>query len=96
VGVGTFSDAFYAQVLAYGVGLGDLLADPTRLESHHQKVLVRRYTIYHIVYCGCNSNSNNNNINIVGGGGIVASRRIVVVACVLWFCCDWAWRRGVP
>ena len=32
--VGVFADAFYAQVLAYGVGLGDLLAKPERLDAH--------------------------------------------------------------
>eukprot|EP01065_Artemidia_motanka_P038717 TRINITY_DN47565_c0_g1_i1.p1 TRINITY_DN47565_c0_g1~~TRINITY_DN47565_c0_g1_i1.p1 ORF type:complete len:985 (+),score=290.16 TRINITY_DN47565_c0_g1_i1:57-3011(+) len=31
---GVFSDAFYAQVLAYTVGLGELLADPAKLDSH--------------------------------------------------------------
>lgn len=33
-GIGSFADAFYAQVLAYSLGLGDLLADPSRLDSH--------------------------------------------------------------
>ena len=33
-GIGSFADAFYGQVLAYSLGLGDLLADPTRLDSH--------------------------------------------------------------
>ncbi len=35
-GIGSFADAFYAQVLAYSLGLGDLLADPSRLDSHLQ------------------------------------------------------------
>ena len=38
--VGVFADAFYAQVLAYSVGLGDLLAQPARLRSHLQYVSV--------------------------------------------------------
>ena len=33
-GVGVFADAFYAQVLAYTSGLGDLLQHPERLDSH--------------------------------------------------------------
>eukprot|EP00947_MAST-08B_sp_MAST-8B-sp1_P005443 g5443.t1 len=33
-GVGIFADTMYAQVLAYAVGLGDLLATPARLDSH--------------------------------------------------------------
>lgn len=33
-GVGVFADAFYAQVLAYTLGLGSLLAHPERLDSH--------------------------------------------------------------
>ena len=33
-GVGVFADAFYAQVLAYTAGLGDLLQKPDRLDSH--------------------------------------------------------------
>ena len=37
-GIGIFSDAFYAQVLAYSVGLGDLLARPERLDQHLQYV----------------------------------------------------------
>jgi hypothetical protein len=31
---GVFADAFYAQVLAYSVGLDDLLARPERLDTH--------------------------------------------------------------
>ena len=31
---GLFADAFYAQVLAYSFGLGDLLADPAKLKTH--------------------------------------------------------------
>jgi non-lysosomal glucosylceramidase len=33
-GIGSFADAFYAQVLSYSLGLGELLADPSRLDSH--------------------------------------------------------------
>jgi non-lysosomal glucosylceramidase len=33
-GTGSFADAFYAQVLAYSLGLGELIADPTKLDSH--------------------------------------------------------------
>lgn len=32
--VGVFADAFYGQVLAYTLGLGDLLAHPERLDTH--------------------------------------------------------------
>ena len=35
---GLFSDSFYAQVLGYSVGLGDMLVDPTRLDQHLQAV----------------------------------------------------------
>lgn len=33
-GIGSFADAFYAQVLSYSLGLGELLADPSRLDTH--------------------------------------------------------------
>merc|ERR1719506_2310006 len=33
-GTGSFADSFYAQVLAYSLGLGELLADPSKLDSH--------------------------------------------------------------
>jgi non-lysosomal glucosylceramidase len=33
-GTGSFADAFYAQVLAYSLGLGELTAEPTKLDSH--------------------------------------------------------------
>jgi len=33
-GIGSFADAFYAQVLAYSLGLGSLLPDGDRLDAH--------------------------------------------------------------
>lgn len=40
------SDTFYAQVLAYTTGLGDLLADPTKLDKHNAAVLKSNDTPY--------------------------------------------------
>ena len=40
-GIGLFADSFYAQVLAYSLGLGELLPDPRRLDAHLAATVAR-------------------------------------------------------
>lgn len=70
VQVGTFSDAFYAQVLAYTLGLGELLADPTKLTQHLATVGTRncKHVVNGSVVDGCP-----NGLMIITGTVILSS-----------------------